>query len=90
MDILNRTSPSGNLGTNPHELHTPTSSPKKPKGDDGDRKNKLKHDKVFCEDEVEQEVDTMFQELSKWKPMFLGKIIETLGVWDLLQCNLLN
>jgi hypothetical protein len=53
MDILNRTSPSGNLGTNPHELHTPTSNPKKPKGDDGDKKKKLKHDKVFCEDEVE-------------------------------------
>ncbi len=44
-----KASPSRNQGTNPKELHTPTSTPKKPKGDDGDRKKKLKLDKVFYE-----------------------------------------
>jgi hypothetical protein len=32
----------------------------------------------------------VFRELSKQKPMFIGKIVETLGIWHLLQCNLLD
>jgi hypothetical protein len=46
---LDKASPSRNRGTNLKELHTPTSIPKKPKGDDGDRKKKLELDKVFYE-----------------------------------------
>jgi hypothetical protein len=37
-NILNRISPLRNLGTNPKELHAPTLTPKKPKGDGGDMK----------------------------------------------------
>ncbi len=32
----------------------------------------------------------MFQELSKTKPLFLGNIVEMLGIWHLFQCNLVN
>jgi hypothetical protein len=76
------------LGTNPKELHTPTSIPKKPKGDNRDMKKKLKLDKVLCENEAWQDIDIVFQELSKQNPMFRGKIIETPSIWHLLQCNL--
>jgi hypothetical protein len=78
------------LGTNPKELHTPTLTPKKLKGDGGDMKKKLELDMVFCENEAWQKNDIVFQELLKWKPMLLGKIIETPSVWHLLQCNLLD
>jgi hypothetical protein len=44
--------PSRNLGTNPKELHTPTPTPKKLEGDDGDKIKKVKFDKVFCENKV--------------------------------------
>jgi len=37
------------LGTNTKELHTPTSTPIKTKGDGGDRKKKLELDKVLYE-----------------------------------------
>jgi hypothetical protein len=84
-NILNRISPLGNLGTNPEELHTPTSTPKKPKKDGGDMKEKLELDKMLCENKAWQEVDIVFQKLSKWKPMFFGKIVETLSVWHQLQ-----
>jgi hypothetical protein len=47
MNILNRASPSGNLGTNPKELHTSKSTPRKLEGDGGDRKNELKLDRVL-------------------------------------------
>jgi hypothetical protein len=73
MNVLDRASPSRNLGTNPKELHTPKSSPKKLEGDDGDMKKKLELDRVLYENKVWQEADTMFQELSKWKSMFVGK-----------------
>jgi hypothetical protein len=36
MDVLDKTLPSRNLGTNPKELHTPKSTPKKTKRDGGD------------------------------------------------------
>jgi hypothetical protein len=52
MDISNRASPSGNQGTNSKELRTPTSIPKKPKGDDGDKKKKLELDRVFYNNEA--------------------------------------
>jgi hypothetical protein len=74
MNILDRASPSRNLGINPKELHTPKSTPKKLEGDDGDMKKKLELDRVFCETKVWQEADTMFQELSKWKSIFVGKL----------------
>ncbi len=48
-NISNRALPPRNLGTNPKELHTPTSTPKKPVGNSGDRKMKLKIDRVFYE-----------------------------------------
>ncbi len=73
MNILDRASPSGNLGTNPKELHTPKSTLKKLEGDDGDMKKKLKLDRVLCKNKVWQEANIMFQELSKWKSMFVGK-----------------
>jgi len=44
---LNRASPLRNLGINLKELHTPTLTPKKPKGDGGDKKKKLKFDRVL-------------------------------------------
>jgi hypothetical protein len=81
---LDRALPLGNLGTNPKELHTPKSTPKKPKGDSGDMKKKLKVDKVLYENKAWQEANIVFQELSKWKLMFVGKIVETLGIWHLL------
>jgi hypothetical protein len=39
--------PLANLRTHRKDLHTLTSIPKKPKGDSGDMKQKLKLDKVF-------------------------------------------
>ncbi len=65
MDISNRALPLGNLGTNPKELHTPKSTPKNLKGDNGDRKNKLELDKVLCKNEAWQEANVMFREFSK-------------------------
>jgi hypothetical protein len=52
MDVSNRTSASRNLGTNPKELHTPTSTPKKLERNNGDNKKKLEFDKVFYENEA--------------------------------------
>jgi hypothetical protein len=52
MDVLDRASPSRNLRTNPKELHTPESTPKKPKGDGGDMKKKLKLDRVLYNNEA--------------------------------------
>jgi hypothetical protein len=40
------------LGTNTKELHTPTSTPKKMKGDGGDRKKKLELDRVLYENKA--------------------------------------
>jgi hypothetical protein len=51
-NILDKASPSRNLGTNPKELHTPKSTPKKLEGDDGDRKKKLKLDKLLCDNKA--------------------------------------
>jgi hypothetical protein len=45
---LNIVLPSTNLGTHKKDLHTLTSTPKKPKGDNVDMKHKLKLDMVFC------------------------------------------
>jgi hypothetical protein len=52
MDVLNRALPSRNLGTNPKELHTPTSIPKKIKKDGGDKKKKLEFNNVLFENEA--------------------------------------
>jgi hypothetical protein len=71
IDVSNKTSPSGNMGTNLEELHTPKSTPKK-LGDGGDKKKKLDLDNVFCENEASQEVDIMFWEFSKRKSILLG------------------
>jgi hypothetical protein len=49
MDVSDRALPSRNLGTNPKELHTPKSIPKKPRGNGGYRKKKLELDIVLCE-----------------------------------------
>jgi hypothetical protein len=47
--VLDVALPSTNLGTHRKDLHTLTSTPKKPKGDNGDMKQKLKLDKVLQE-----------------------------------------
>jgi hypothetical protein len=52
MNISNITLPLGNMGTNPKELHTPKSTPKKLKGDGEDKKKKLKFDRVLCKNEA--------------------------------------
>jgi hypothetical protein len=44
--------PLENLGIHPKELHNPKSIPKKPEGDDGDKKNKLELDKMLCENKA--------------------------------------
>ncbi len=84
---LDRCSSSKNLGTNLKELHTPTSTPKKLKGDNGDKKNKLELDMVFCDNETWWKADIVFEELSKWKSVFVGKIVETPSIWHLLHCK---
>jgi hypothetical protein len=43
---------------------------------------------VLYKNKAWQKVDIVFWELLKQKPMFIRKIIETLGIWHLLQCNL--
>jgi hypothetical protein len=52
MDVLDRALPSGNLGINLKELHTPKSISKKPKGDGGNRKKKFEFDRVLCENKA--------------------------------------
>jgi hypothetical protein len=39
---------------------------------------------VLCKNEAWQEADIMFQKLSKQKLVFVGKIVETLGIWHQL------
>ncbi len=90
MSVLDKSSPSKNLGTNLKELHTPKSTSKKLEGNDGDVKKKFEFDKVLCENEAWRKANIVFQELLKQKPMFVGKIIETPGMWHLLHCNLLD
>ncbi len=51
MDVSNKALPSRNLGTDLEELYTPTSTPKKLERDSGDRKKKLKLDKVLYKNE---------------------------------------
>jgi hypothetical protein len=34
---------------------------------------KIELDSMLCENKAWQEVNMMFQKLSKWKPMFVGK-----------------
>jgi hypothetical protein len=46
-NFLDRTSPSRNVDANQEEIHTPKSTPKKPKRYGGDRKKKLEIDKVL-------------------------------------------
>ncbi len=84
MDVSDRTLPSWNLDTNPKELHAPKPTPKKPEGDNGDKKKKLELDNVLCETKALWKVNIVFRKLSKQKPMFVGKTIETLGIWYLL------
>ncbi len=67
MNVLDRALPLGNLGTNPKELHTPTSTPKKLEGNGGDKKKKLKFDRGFYDNEAWREVDIVFRELLKQK-----------------------
>jgi hypothetical protein len=38
---------------------------------------------VFCENVVWWKANDVFQELSKKKPLFLGNIVEMLGIWHL-------
>jgi hypothetical protein len=64
-NVSDKASPSKNLDTNPKELHTPKSTPKKPRGDGGDRKEKLELNRVFCKNKVWRKVDIMFHELLK-------------------------
>jgi hypothetical protein len=45
---------------------------------------------VLCKNEAWQEANIVFQELLKWKLVLVGKIIETSGIWHLLQCNLFD
>ncbi len=90
MDVLDKTSPSRNLDTNPKELHTPTSTPKKPKGDGGDKKKKLEFDRGFYNNEAWQEVDIVFRKLLKQKLVFCWEKCKTPCIWHLLQCNLFN
>jgi hypothetical protein len=52
MDVSDRALPSRNLDTNPKELHTPKSTPKKPRGDGGDKKKKLELERVLCDNEA--------------------------------------
>jgi hypothetical protein len=52
MDVLNRALPLKIIGTNPKELHTPTSTPKKLKRDGGDMKKKLEFNNVLFENEA--------------------------------------
>jgi hypothetical protein len=66
-NVLNKVSPSRNLSTNPRELHIPKSTPKNPKGNNEDIKNKSKLDKVFCKNEAWQEANIMFREVLKQK-----------------------
>jgi hypothetical protein len=73
MDISDKALPLRNSSINPKELHTPKSIPKKQTGDGGDKKKKLELDMVLCKNEAWQKVDIMFQELLKWKPVFVGK-----------------
>ncbi len=40
------------MGTNPKELHTLKSTPKKLEGDNGDKKNKLELNKMFYKNEA--------------------------------------
>jgi hypothetical protein len=40
-------------------------------------KKKLEFDRVLCKNEVWQKANIVFQELSKWKLVFVGKIIES-------------
>jgi len=60
MDVLDRALPSGNLGTNLKELHTPKSISKKPKGNGGNRKKKFEFDRVLCENKAWQEANIVF------------------------------
>jgi hypothetical protein len=48
------------LGTNPEELHTPISTPKKLEKNNGDRKKELELDRVLCENKVWRQVDIVF------------------------------
>jgi hypothetical protein len=68
------------LDTNPKELHTPKSTPKKPIGNGGDKKKKLKLDMVLCKNKAWQEANAVFRELLKRKLVYIGKIVETLGI----------
>jgi hypothetical protein len=79
-NVLDRASPSRNLGTNLKELHTLKSTPKKPKRDNGDKKKKLKLDRVFYENKAWQKANIVFRELLKRKLIFVGKIVKTPGI----------
>jgi hypothetical protein len=62
-NVLDRTLPSRNLSTNLENVHTPKSTSKKPKGDNGDRKKKFALDRVLCENEAWQEADIISRTL---------------------------
>jgi hypothetical protein len=51
----------------------PNINPQKNKRRCGDGKKKLELDKVFYENEAWWNVNILFRELSKWKPMFIKK-----------------
>jgi hypothetical protein len=65
MNVSDKVLPLENLGTNTKELHTRTSTPRKLKKNDGDKKKKLKLDRVFYENEALREANMVFWELLK-------------------------
>jgi hypothetical protein len=48
------------MGTNPEELHTPTSTPKNLEKDNEDMKKKLEFERGLCKNEVWQEAYIVF------------------------------
>jgi hypothetical protein len=61
MEVLDKALPSKNLGTNIEKLHTPTSTPKKLKGNSGDKKKKLELDKVLYENKPSEKLILCFK-----------------------------
>jgi hypothetical protein len=60
IEDLDRALLSRNVGTNIEELHTPTSTPKKSKGNDGNRKKKLELHKVLYKNKAWRKIDIVF------------------------------
>jgi len=72
------------------EVHTPISPTHRLRGMLKNRRKKLELKKVYCKNVVWHKASDMFRKLSKRKPLFGYKLIKTLTIWHLLQCNLLE